>query len=162
MVSQFVSLTTQVSSANFLQPHGQQHARLPCTSPTPGACSNSCPTSRWCHSFISTCLPFLLLPSIFPSIRVFLMSQFFTSGGQSIGVSALTTALPINIQDWFPLGWAGWISLLSKGLSRVFSNTTVQNHQFFSAQLSLWPNSHNYIWPLEKPYLWLDGPLLAP
>ena len=96
------------------------------------------------------CRPVLLPPSIFPSIRVFQMSQFSASGGQSIGVSASASVLPMNIQDWFPLGWTGWISLQFKGLSRVFSKTTVQKHQFFSAQLSLQPNSHIHTWPLEK------------
>ena len=115
--------------------------------------------------------PFLL-PSIFPSIRervssfhdlsrLFPMSQFFPSGGQSIGASASASVLPMNIQDWFPLGLTGLISLQSKGLSRVFSNTTVQKHQFFRAQLSSWSNSHIHTWLLEKPELWLDGPLLA-
>ena len=99
----------------------------------------------------------LLLPSIFPSIMVFSMSQF-TSGGRSIGASASASVLPMNIQDWFPLGWTGWISLLSKGLSRGFSNTTVQKHQFFSAQPSSQSNSHIHTWPQEKPELWLDGP----
>ena len=107
------------------------------------------------------CHPLLLLPSIFPVSGSFQRSQLFASGGQNIGVSASISVLPMNIQDWFPLGWTGWISLQSKGLSRVFSNTTVQKHQFFSAQLSLWPNSHIYIWLLEKPLLWLDKPLLA-
>ena len=100
------------------------------------------------------CHPLLLLPSIFPSIRVFFffpMSQFFPSGGQSIGASASASVLPLHIQDWYPLGWTGWISLQSKGLSRVFSNITVQKHQFFSVQLSLWSNSHIHTWPLEKP-----------
>ena len=97
------------------------------------------------------CRPLLLLLSIFPSIRVFPMSRFFASGGQSIEVSASTSVLPMNIQDWFPLGWTGWISLMFKELSRVFSNTTVQNHQLFSAQLSLWSNSHIHTWLLEKP-----------
>ena len=96
------------------------------------------------------CRP-LLLPSIFPKSRSFQMSQLFTLGGQSTGFSASTSVLPVNTQDWFPLGWTGWISLQSKGLSRVFSNTTVQNHQFFGAQLSLWSNSHIHTWPLEKP-----------
>ena len=96
------------------------------------------------------CRPLLLLPSIFPSVRVFQMSQLFASGGQSIGVSASTSVLPKNIQDWSPSEWTGWISLQSKGLSRVFSNTTVQKYQFFSAQLSLWPKSHIHIWLLEK------------
>ena len=108
------------------------------------------------------CRPLLLLPSIFPSIRgSFPKSQLFTSGGQSIGVSASTSLLPMNTQDWSPLGWTDWTSLQSKGLSRVFSNTTVQKHQFFSAQLSSQSTSHNHTWPLEKPYPWLDGPLLA-
>ena len=92
---------------------------------------------------------------------LFQMSQFFTSGGQSIGVSASASVLPMNIQDWFPLGWTGWISLLSKGFSRVFSNTKVQKHQFFGTQLSSQSNSHIHTWPLEKPKLWLDGTLLA-
>ena len=107
------------------------------------------------------CHPLLLLPLICPSIRVFQMSQFFSSGGQSIGVSASASVLSMNIQDWFPLGWTGWISLLFKGLSSVFSNTTVQKHQFFGTQLSSQSNSHIHTWLLEKPWLWLDGPLLA-
>ena len=137
--------SVQFSSVQFshsvmsdsLRPHGLQHARPSCPSPTPGVYSNSCPLSRWCHPTISSCCSLLLLPSIFPSIRLFQMSQFFASGGQSIGVSASASVLPMNIQDWFPLGWTGWISLQSKGLSTVFSNTTVQKHQFFGAQLSL-------------------------
>ena len=100
---------------------------------------------------LSLCRPLLLPPSIFPSIRVFSMSQFFASGGQSIRVSASASVLPMNIQDWFPLGWTGWISLQYKGLSRVFSNTTVQKHQFLCAQLSLRSNSHIDTWLLEKP-----------
>jgi len=107
------------------------------------------------------CHPLLLLPSIFPSIRVFPMSKFFTSGGQSIGVSASASVLQMNIQDWFPLGLTGLISLQSKGLSRVSSNTKFQKHLFFNTQLSLWSTSHIHTWPLEKPYLWLDRPLLA-
>ena len=138
--------------SDSLRPHGLQHARLPCPSPTPGACSNSCPWSRWCHPTISSCVvPFSSCLQSFPTSGSFPMSQFFTSGGQSIGVSASASVLPMNIQDWFPLGLTGWISLQSKGLSRVFSNTTVQKHQFFCAQLSLWSNSHIYTWPLEKP-----------
>ena len=120
-----------------LQPHGLQHARPPCPSPTPRVYSNSSPLSWWCPPTISSSIvPFSCLQS-FPASGSFQMSQFFTSGGQSIGVSASASVLPMNIQDWFPLGWTGWISLQSKGLSRVFSNTTVQKHQFFSAQLSL-------------------------
>ena len=102
-------------------------------------------------NYLILCRPLLLRPSIFPSIRVFSMSQLFASGGQSIGVSASTSVLPMNTQDWSPLGWTGWISLQSKGLSRVFSNTTVQKHQFFNTQLSSQSNSHIHIWPLEKP-----------
>ena len=135
-------METEMNSVQFshsvmsdsLQPHGLQHTRIPCPSPTPESCSNSCPSSRWCHPTSSSCRPLLLLPSIFPSIRVFPMSQFFTSVGQSIGVSPSASVLPMNIQDWFPLGFTGWISLQSKGLSRVFFNTTVWRHQFFGAQ----------------------------
>ena len=124
--------------SNSLQPHGLQHAQLPCPSPTPGAHSNSYPLSQWCHLTISySVIPFSSCLQSFPTSGSFPMSQFFTSGGPSIGVSASTSVLPMNIQDWFPLRWPGLISLLSKGLSRVFSNTTVQKHQFFSAQLSL-------------------------
>jgi len=123
--------------SEFLWPHGPQHARPPCPSPTPGAYSNSCPLSQWCHPTISSSLvPFICLQS-FPASGSFKMNQLFASGGQSIGVSASTSILPVNTQDWFSLGWTGWISLQSKGLSRVFSSTTVQKHQFFSAQLSL-------------------------
>ena len=111
--------------SDSLQPHGLQHTRLPCPSPTPGACSNSCSSSWWCHPTISSSfIPFSRFQS-FPASGAFSMSQFFASGGQSIGVSALAPVLPMNIQDWFPLGWTGWISLQSNGLSRVFSNTTV-------------------------------------
>ena len=137
--------------SDSLRPHGLQYTRLPCLSPTPRACSNSCPLSRWCHPTIScSVVPFSHLQS-FPASGSFPMSQFFTSGGQNIGASASTSVLPMDIQDWFPLGWTGWISLQSKGLSRVFSNTTVQKHQFFAAQLSLWSNSHIQTWLLEKP-----------
>ena len=123
--------------SNSLWPHGLQHTRPPCPSPTPGVYSNSCPLSWWCHPTISSSVvPFSCLQSL-PASGSFQMSQFFASGGQSIGVSASASVLPMNIQDWFPLGWTGWISLLYKGLSRVFSNTRVQKHQFFSAQLSL-------------------------
>ena len=123
--------------SNSLRPHGLQHARLPCPSPTSGAYSNSCPSSRWCHSTISSfVVPFSSCIQSFQASGSFQMSQFFTSGGQSIGVSASTSVLPVNNQGGFPLGWTGWISLQSKGLSGVFSNTTVQKHQFFSARLS--------------------------
>ena len=138
--------------SNYLRPHGLQHARLPCTSPTPGVYTNSCPLSQWCHPTISSSVvPFSSCLQSFPALGTFQMNQFFASGGQSIGVSASTSVLPVNIQDWFPLGWTGWTSLQSKGLSRVFSNTAVQKHQFFSAQLSLYSNSHIHTWLLEKP-----------
>ena len=120
--------------SDSLRPHGLQHARPPCPSPTPGAYSNSCPSSQQCHPSV---IPFSSRLQSFPASGSFPMNQFFTSGGQRIGVSASTSVLPMNTQDWSPLGWTGWISLQSKGLSRVFSNTTVQKHQFFSAQLSL-------------------------
>ena len=107
------------------------------------------------------CCPLLLLPLIFPRIRIFQMSQLFASGGQSTGVSALASVLPKKSQGWSTLEWTGWISLQSKGLSRVFSNTTIQKNQFFGAQLSSQSNSHIHTWPLEKPQPWLDGPLLA-
>ena len=121
--------------SDSLQPHGLQYARLPCPSPTPKACSDSCPSSRWCHPTISSSvIPFSSCLQSFPASGSFLVSQFFATGGQSFGVSASTSVLPMNIQDWFPLGLTGLISLHSKGLSGVFSNTTVQKHQFFGAQ----------------------------
>ena len=121
--------------------------------PTPGVYWNPCPSSQWCHQAISSSfIPFSSCPQSLPKSGSFAMSQLFTSGGQSIGVSASALVLPMNIEEWFPLGLAGWISWLSKGLSRVFSNTTVQKHQFFSAQLSSPSNSHIHTWPLEKPY----------
>ena len=127
-------------------------ARPPCPSPTPGVHPNSCPLSWWCHPKISSSVvPFFSCPQSLPASVSFPMSQFFTSGGQSIGVSALTSVLIVNTQDWFHLGWTGWISLQSKGLSRVFSNTTVQKNQFFGAQLSSQSNSHIHTWALEKP-----------
>ena len=131
---------------------GLQYLRLPCPSLTPGAYLNSCPLSWWCHPTISSSV--ILFSSrlqSFPASGSFQMSQFFTSGSQSIRVSALASVLPMNTQDWFPLGWTGWISLQSKGLSRVFTSTTVQKHQFFSAQPSLWSNSQIHTWLLEKP-----------
>ena len=135
-----------------LWPYVLQYARLPCPSPAPGAYLNSCPLSQWCHPTISTSvIPFFPAVNLSQHQGSFPMSQFFVSGGQNIGVSASASILPINIQDWFPLGWTDWISLQSKGLSRVFSNTTVQKHQFFSAQLSSQSNSHIHTWLLEKP-----------
>ena len=124
----------------------------PCPSPTPRVYSNSCPLSWWCPPTISSfVIPFSSHLQSFPASGSFLMSHFFISGGQSIGISASALVLPKNIQNWSPLGWTGCISLLSKGLSRVFSNTTVQKHQFFVAQFSLYSNSHIHTWPLEKP-----------
>ena len=122
--------------SDSLWPHGLQHAKLPCPSPTPGAYSNSCPLSWWCHPTISSVVPFSSHLQSFPASGSFQISQLFASGVQSIGVSASTSVPPMNTQDWSPVGWTGWISLQSMGLSRVFSNTTVQNHQFFCAQLS--------------------------
>ena len=145
-----------------LQPHGLQHTRLPCPSQTPRAYSDSCPCRQWCHPAISSSvIHFSSCLQSFPASESSPISQFFVSGGQSSGVSASASVLPMNIQDWFPLGLIGLISLQSKRLSGVFSNTTVQKHQFFSIQPSLWSNSHIHSWLLEKPYLWLDGPLLA-
>ena len=124
--------------SDSLQPHGLQHTRPPCPSPTPRVYPNSCPLSRWCHPAISSSVvPFFSCLQSFQASGSFQMSQLFASGGQSIGVSASTSVLPMNTQDWSPLGLTSWISLQSKGLSRVFSNTTVQKHQFFGAQVSL-------------------------
>ena len=129
---------------NFWWPNELQHTRPPCSSPTPGVYSNSCPLSQWCHPAISSyVVPFSSCPQPLPASESFPMSQFFASGGNRIGISASTWVLPMNTQDWSPLGWTGWISLQeTKGLARVFSNTTVQKHQFFGVQLSLWSNSH--------------------
>ena len=157
--------------SDSLRHHELQHARLPCPSLSPWMCSNSSPLSKWCHpTILSSAAPFssaqthvhpvgdatssyvvsfFSCPQSFPESGTFLVSWLFASGGQSIGASA--SVLPMNIQDWFPLGWTGWISLESKGFSRVFSNTAVQKHQFFSAQPSLWSNSHIHTWLLEKP-----------
>ena len=138
--------TIQFSSVQFshsvvsdsLPPHELQHARPPCPSPTPRVHSDSHPSSRWCHPAISSSVvPFSSCPQSLPSSGSFPMSQLFACGGQSTGVSALASVLPKNTQDWSPLGWTGWVYLQSKGLSRVFSNTTVEKHQFFGAQLCL-------------------------
>ena len=138
--------------SNSLQPHEPQHARPPCPSLTPGVYPNSCPLSWWCHPTISSSVgPFSSCPQSLPASGSFPMSQPFTWGGQSIRVSALASVLPMNTQDWSPLEWTGGISLQSKGLSRVFSNTTVQEHQFFGSQLSSQSNSHIHTWSLEKP-----------
>ena len=147
----FSSTNVQFSRSvmsDSLWPHELQHARPSYSSPTPGVHSNSCPSSRWCHPTISSSVvPFSSCPQSLPASESFPMSQLFAWGGQSIGVSVL----PKNTQDWSPLEWTGWISLQSKGLSRVFSSTTVQKHQFFGAQLSSQSNFHIHTWPLEKP-----------
>ena len=156
----FTGIDVQFSSVQFsrsvvsdsLRPHESQHARPPCPSPSPGVHSNSRPSSRWCDPAISSSVvPFSSCPQYLPASESFPMSQLFASGGQSIGVSASASVLPVNTQGWSPLGWTGWISLQSKRLSRVFSSTTVQKHQFFSTQLSSQSNSHIHTWPLEKP-----------
>ena len=160
----FCSISS-VQLLNHVRPfvaHGLQHTRLPCPSPPTRIYSNSWPLSRWCHPAISLSdIPFSSCLQSCPALDSFPMSQFFTSGGQRIGALASASVLPVNIQDWFPLGWTGWISFQSKGLSRVFSNTTVQKHQFFGTQLSLWSDSHIHTWLLEKPQLWLDKLLSA-
>ena len=133
-----------------LQPHGLEQARLSCPSPTPRACSNSCPLSWWCHPTISSSIvPFSSCLQSFLTSGSFPMSQLFAWGGQNIGIPASIVVLPMNIQDWFSLGWTGWISLQSKGLSRVFSNTTVEKHQ--SSVLNLYGPTHICTWLLEKP-----------
>ena len=138
--------------SDSLRPHESQHARPPCPSPTPGVHSDSLPSSQWCYPAISSSVvPFSSCPQSLPASESCPMSQFFAWGGQSTGVSALASFLPKKSQSWSPSEWTGWISLQSKGLSRVFSNTTVQKHQFFSAQLSSQSNSHIHTWPLEKP-----------
>ena len=138
--------------SDSLQPHEPQHTRPPCPSPAPGVYPNSYPLSRWCHPAISSSVvPFTSCPQSLPASGSFPRSQLFAWGGQSIRVSTSTSVLLMNTQDWSPLGWTGWISLQSKRLSRVFSNTTVQKHQFFSTQLSSQSNSHIHTWPLEKP-----------
>ena len=155
LVTQFSSVQFSHSvRSNSMRPHEPQHDRPPCPSPTPGVHPNPCPLSRWCHSHLShplSVVPFSFWLQSFPESGSFQMSQPFVSGGRSVGVSASTSVLPVNTQDWPPLGWTGWISLQSKGLSRVFSNTTVQKHQFFSTQVSLWSNYHIYTWLLQKP-----------
>ena len=133
-----------------LRPHEPQHARPPCPSPTAGVYTNLCPSNRWCHPAISSSVvPFSSCPQSLPASEPFPMSQLFAWGGQSIRVSALASFLPKKSQSWSS-EWTDWISLQSKGLSRVFSNTTVQKHQFFGAQLSSQSNSHIHMWPLEK------------
>ena len=139
--------------SNSLRPHELQHARPPCPTPTPGVHSNSHPPSQWCHpAILSSVMPFSSCPQSLPASECFPMSQFFTWGGQSTGVSALASVLPKNTQDWSPLEWTGWISFQSKGLWRVFSNTTVQKHQFFGTQLFSQSKSHIHTWLLEKTW----------
>ena len=146
---QSVSSVTQ--SCPNLRPHELQHTRPPCPSPAPRIHRNPCPSSQWCHPTISSSvIPFSSCLQSFPASGSFQMSQHLL-GGQSIGVSASTSVLLMNTQEWSPLGWTGWTSLQFKGLSSVFSNTTVQKHQFYGAQLSSQSNSHIHIWPLEKP-----------
>ena len=138
--------------SNSLRPHELEDARPPCPSPTHGVHSNSRPSSWWRHPAISSSVvPFSSCPQSLPASESFPMNQLFAGGGQSARVSALASFLPKNTQDWSPLEWTVWISLQSKGLSRVFSNTTVQNHQFFGAQPSSQSNSHIHTWPQEKP-----------
>ena len=148
--------------SNSLWHHEWQHAMTLCPLQTLRVYSNSCPSSKWCHPGISSSVvPFSSYPQSLPASASFPMNQLFTSGGQSIRVSASASVLPINSQDRSPLGWTGWISLQSKGLSRVFSNTTDQKHQFFSIQLSSQSKSPIHTWPLEKPEPWPDRHLLA-
>ena len=138
--------------SDYLWPHESQHTRPPCPSPSPRVHSNSCPSSQWCHPAISSSvIHFSSCAQSLPVSEYFPMSQLFAWGAQSTEVSALAWVLPKNTQDWSPSGWTGWISLQSKGLSGVFSNTTVQKHQFFRAQPSSQPNSHIHTWPQEKP-----------
>ena len=165
-VQNFVILSSDQFSCSVvsdsLRPHESQHTRPPCPSPTPGVHPNPCPSIRWCHPAISSSvIPFSSCPQSLPVSGSFPVSQLFSWGGQSIRVSASISVLPMNTQDLSPLGWTGWISLLSKGLSRVFSNITVQKHQLFSAQLSSPSSSHIHTWPLEKPEPWPDRRLLA-
>ena len=160
---QFISFQFSCSvMSDSSWPYKLQDGRPPCPSPTPGAHPSPCPFCQWCHQTISSSIvPFSSGPQSFPASGSFQINQFFASGGQSIGVSASTSVLPMNTQDWSPLGWTGLISLQSKGLSRVFSNTTVQKHQLFGTQISLYSNSRIHTWPLEKQQPWLDGPLLT-
>jgi len=154
MVTYIQFSSVQISHSvmsNSLRPHESQHARPLCPSPTPRVYSNSCPLSWWWHPAISSSvIPFSSCPQSLPASGSFPVSQLFAWGSQSIGVSGSASVLPTNIQEW-SLGWTGWISLQSKGLSRVFSNTTAQKHQFFGAQLSSQSNSHIHTWSLEKP-----------
>ena len=152
LICQILQFSSFAQSCPTLRPHESQHTRPPCPSPTPRVHSDSCSSSQWCHPAISSLVvPFSSCPQSFPPSESFPVSQLFAWGGQSTGVSALASFLPKKSQGWSPSEWAGWISLQSKGLSRVFSNTTVQKHPFFSAQLSSQSNSHIHTWPEEKP-----------
>ena len=140
--------------SDSLWPHESQHARPPCPSPFPGVHSDSCPSNQWCHpATSSSVVPFSSCPQFLPASESFPMSQLFTWGGQTTGVSASASFPPKKSQGSSPSEWTGWISLQSKGLSRVFSNTTVQKHQFFGPQPSLQSSSHIHTWPQEKPHL---------
>ena len=148
--------------SDSLRPHELQDDRPPCPSPTTGVYPNSCPSGQWCHPAISSSvIPFSSCPQSLPALESFPMSQLFAWNGQSTGVAALASFLPKKSQGWSPSEWTGWISLQSKRLSRVFSNTTVQNHQFFPTQPSSQSNSHIHTWSQEKPQPWLDASLLA-
>ena len=150
-MAQSIEFSKSVVS-NYLPPHGLQNARLPCPTPTPKDCSNSCPLSQWCDPTISSSvISFSSCLQSFPASGFFQMGQFFATGGQSIEASASASILPMNIQDWFPLELISLITLQSKGLSRVLSSTTIQKHQFFNPQPSLWSNTHIHAWLLEKP-----------
>ena len=152
LLVQSVSQFSRSVVSDSLWPHELQHSRPPCQSPTPGVYPNPCPSSQWCHLAISSSVvPFSSCPQSLPASGSFPMSQLFASGGHSIGVSPSASVLPMNIQDWSPLGWTGWTSFQSKDLSRVFSNTIVQKHQFFGTQLSSESNSHIHTWPPAKP-----------
>ena len=153
IIIQFSSVQfSSFQSLSCVRLHESQHTRLTCPSPTPRVYSDLCSSSWWCHPAISSSVvPFSSCPQSLPASGSFPISQHLAWGGQSIGVSASASVLPMNTQDWSPLGWTGWISLQSKGLSRVFSNTAVQKHQFFHAQFSSQSNSHIHTWPLEKP-----------
>ena len=157
-ISRLLFYSSVFQSCLTLLPHGTQHTRIP-ASLSRWVCSNSCPLSWWHYPAISSSVAPFSCPQSFPASGSFPMSQLFALGGQSIGTSE--SVLPMNIQGLFPLGLIGLISLLSKGLSRVFSTTTICKHEFFGAQPSLWSNSHIHKWLLEKPELWLDGPVLA-
>ena len=155
VIRQQKSATVQFSNSVVsisLQPHRLQHSRPPCPSPTPEVHTNSCPSSWWCYPAISSSVVPFSCPQSLPASESFPMSQLFPWGGQTTGLSALASVLPMITQAWSPLGWTGWISLQSKGLSRVFSNISVQKHQFFGIEPPLWSSSHIHTWLLEKKH----------